>query len=340
MKTTLRDVAQVAGVSAMTVSSVLNGTGRNVRVSEETAKRIREVARQLKYSPNRFATGFRSGKTRTVGVVLQHFERLSDDNPYYPLLLNGIMAALFPADYTLAFCPKLVQHGDISAIVDGRFDGVLWARPDFTAGNVDSLREAHLPLVMLHAPPGSAEGIPTYCADNRHALGLVVEHFISLGHRRCAFVIDQLNENSAEGLFRASAFREAITEQGVEGDVLVWDDTTEGLTTFINGDLKPTALVCFSDALAGRILIASAELGIRVPADLSVVGFDSTAFCDRLTPRLTSVFQPVETMAYDATVQLLKLIDGEEVGENSESLFQCHLTLRESTAVAPAQGLD
>src|SRR3954464_7556221 len=98
IKTTIRDVAEAAGVSAMAVSKVLHGTGRNVRVSDETSENIRRVAREMRYQANHLARSFRSQRTKMVGVVFQHFERLSEENPYYPQLLNGVMAALFPSD--------------------------------------------------------------------------------------------------------------------------------------------------------------------------------------------------------------------------------------------------
>jgi LacI family transcriptional regulator len=335
MKPTIRDVAKAAGVSAMAVSYVLHGTGRNVRVSEETSEKIRRTASELKYAPNIMARTFRSGKTKMVGVVFQHLDRLTDDNPYYPQLLNGIMAALFPAGYTLALCPKLVQHGDMAAMLDGRFDGVLWARPDFTEANVESLRDATVPLVMLHAPAGSADGISAFCADNDSALKLVVDHLYELGHRNCTFVIDEVNEHTAEGRARSLAFLGAIQANGMSGEVWAWDERSQSLSDYHHANRERTALVCFSDTLAGRILTTLHNFGISVPRELSVVGFDSSTFCDRTTPRLTSVYQPVEKIAFEATSHLLSLIAAADSGElglkHSSTLYACGLDVREST---------
>src|SRR5579862_5241486 len=109
MKITLRHVAESAGVSEMAVSAVLHGSGRNVKVSEEKAELIRRIARELHYQPNQLARSLRSRRTRTIGVVFHHLMRLTEENPYFPQLLNGIMAVLFPTGYTLALCPKLSQ---------------------------------------------------------------------------------------------------------------------------------------------------------------------------------------------------------------------------------------
>lgn len=317
----------------MAVSKVLHGTGRNVRVSDETSELIRKVAREMRYQPNHLARSFRNRRTNTIGVVFQHFDRLSEENPYYPQLLNGVMATLFPADYTLALCPKLVQRSEEGAISDGRFDGVLWCRPDFTEASVEGLRHSSIPVVMMHAPPGSAPGVPTFCADNDGALRLVIDHLTGLGHRYIGFVIDPVNEHTAEGRARGGAFMKACDAAGVEGEVLVWDYDASELEDYRTSHPPHTALVAFSDTLAGRLLAVCQRLGIRVPHELSIVGFDSSSFCETTTPRLTSVFQPVERIAREATAHLLALISGEaSTAEPISSIYDCGLDIRDSTS--------
>jgi len=319
----------------MAVSAVLHGTGRNVKVSAETSENIRRVARELRYQPNHLARFLRNSRTNTIGVVFQHFERLSDDNPYYPQLLNGIMASLFAVDYTLALCPKLAQHSQDGLISDGRFDGVLWCRPDFTAASLEGLRHSTTPVVMMHAPPGSAPGVPTFCADNDGALKLVVEHLRRLGHRRIAFVIDPVNEHTAEGRVRTAAFKSAMAAEGLPGDVVVWDYEAKELEKYCGKSRPHTALAVFSDTLAGHLLVRCAKLGILVPHDLSIVGFDSSSFCDRTAPRLTSVNQPVELMAREATNHLLEVINRHREGtperEATARVYPCRLDVRDST---------
>jgi len=340
MKTTLRDVAEAAGVSAMAVSAVLHGTGRNVKVSDEKAEHIRRVARELRYQANHLARSLRNRRTNTVGVVFQHFDRLSPENPYYPQLLNGIMGALFPQGYTLALCPHLVQNSEQGAISDGRFDGVLWCRPDFTEASVEGLRHSSIPVVMMHAPPGSAPGVPTFCVDNQSALSLVVRHLAELGHKSIAFVIDPTNEPTAEGKARAAAFMDAVAAAGLRGDVLVWDHDAKELETYRGGNGPHTALAAFSDFLAGSLLAAARQFDIVVPDELSVVGFDSSSFCETTSPRLTSVQQPVERIAREATTHLLALIrealEGIPANLPLSSIYDCGLDVRESTGRPPA----
>ncbi len=336
IKTTIRDVAEAAGVSAMAVSAVLNGAGRNVKVSVEKAEHIRRVARELRYQPNHLARSLRNRRTGMIGVVFQHFGRLGEEHPYYPQLLNGVMAALFPQDYTLALCPRLIQGGDAGSISDGRFDGVLWCRPDLTEASLETIQESSVPVVMMHAPPGSVPGVPTFCADNDGAMRAVVAHLTELGHRRLAFAIDPVSEHTVEGRARREAFRVAARNAGLpEPAALVLSEMGE-LARYAEGDGPHTALVCFSDDLAGQVLAACDRLGVSVPRDLSVVGFDSSSFCEGTKPRLTSVNQPVERMAHAATTHLLALVregsEGSPASPTVSSIYDCGLDVRESTA--------
>lgn len=319
----------------MAVSYVLHGTGKNVRVSNETAEKIRRVAQELQYRPNIVARSLRNRQTHMVGVVFQHFGRLTESNPYYPMLLNGVMSALFPEKYTLALCPELVQGGNDEAIFDGRFDGILWARPDFNDSSLEKFKHAQVPLVFMHAPPGSVPGMPTFCADNEGAMQLVVRHLRELKHENVCFIIEQVNEPTAEGKARISAFLSAVEEEGLWGEVFVWDENPRTFREYLQAHPKITAMACFSDALAGVVLNACKVLEIQVPWDLSVVGFDSSSFCERTTPRLTSVHQPVELIAYDAVSHLLGLIksnlDGQKL-EPTSSTYKCGLDVRDSTA--------
>lgn len=319
----------------MAVSAVLNGTGRNVKVSREKAEHIRRVARELRYQPNNLARSLRSRKTGMVGVVFQHFDRFGDEHPYYPQLLNGVMAALFPADYTLALCPKLSMGGDAGSISDGRFDGILWCRPDFNEASVDDIRNSNVPVVMMHAPPGSVPGVPTFCADNFAAMRTAVNHLAQLGHRQIALAIDHTNVNTVEGQTRSEAFLVATAAAKMQGDVLYWTEAASEFSSYVSNKPPHTALICFSDTLAGNVLLACERCGVVVPRDLSVIGFDSSSFCEGTHPRLTSLNQPVERMALAATTQLLTLIqeatDGTNPSVTVSSVYDCPLDVRDST---------
>jgi len=340
MRVTIRDVAERAGVSAMAVSAVLNGGGGSkVTVTAEKAERIRQAARDLRYQPSHLARSFRNRKTGQVAVVFQNFGRFIPQSPYRAEVMNGVMDALFPNDYTLSLCPKLMRDGDPGFVSDGRFDGVLWCRPDLTETSTLALQEAAVPIVMMHAPPGTVLGLPTFCADNDGAMRRIVSHLVSLGHERLAFVIDPVSEHSVEGQARAEALLSATRRAGLpDPDVIILAQDHSILERYAEPSAPHTALICFSDELACFVLDSCARYGVKVPEHVSIVGFDSSPVCETSRPRLTSVAQPVERMAFEATMHLISLIRAVEEGSTSSpatsTLYDCGLDIRDSTSSA------
>lgn len=339
MAVTIREVAAAAKVSPMAVSKVLHGKGANVRVSEETAERIRGVARELRYQPNHLARSLRTHRTQTIGLVFEHFERLGIQNGYDLQLLNGVMSVTYPVQYTLAICPKLVHLSDGGQIGDGRFDGVLWCKPDVTARTVQEMRNSNVPVVLMHVPPNAVEGLPSYCCDNTGALEMGVEHLYQQGHRRIVFVRDPDNEHTPEGEIRTRGFALAMRSRGLEADTAIWSadprflSAPEGpLSAYRDGKGPHTAVILFSEAHAVQVLATCSALGIDVPGDLSVVGFDSTPYCEVTTPKLTAIYQPIELMARDAAKLLLSLIEGEPAPQPLSVVYPCGFDVRESTA--------
>lgn len=333
----MRDVAQAAGVSTMAVSVVLSGSGnKKVTVSPEKAERIRQAARDLRYRPNHLARSLKMQRTNQVAVVFQHFCGIGPENPYHIQVLNGVTSALFPQGYAMTLCPKMIVDGDADSISDGRFDGVLWCRPEFDAESLDAIKCATVPVVMMHVPQNLVPSIPTFCADNAGAMRQVVSHLHTLGHRRIAFVIDPISVKSVEGNARSEALAEAAIRAGMpKPEVIVLERDHSILVRYAEPDAPHTALVCFSDELAGFVLKSCDRYGVKVPEDVSIVGFDSSPFCETTRPRLTSVSQPVDRMAHAATTHLLSLIQDAEKGLPRSPmtccLYDCGLDVREST---------
>jgi LacI family transcriptional regulator len=231
----------------------------------------------------------------------------------------------------------MIVDGDVGSISDGRFDGVLWCRPDFGEASLDSIQNASVPVVMMHVPPGMAYGVPTFCADNDGAMRLVVEHLTSLGHERLAFVIDPISVHTVEGKARCQAFLNSAKLADLPvPEVIVLEQDHSILGRYAASDRPHTALVCFSDELAGYVLSSCDRLGVSVPHHVSVVGFDSSPFCETTTPRLTSVSQPVARIAQEATNHLLLLVHEADAGlprsPMASCIYDCGLDIRESTS--------
>jgi len=339
MATTIRDVAEAAGVSAMAVSKVLHGRGANVRVGAETAKAIRRVADELRYQPNRLARSFRQQKTNTIGLVFEHFGRIGELDGYYAQFLNGVMSSTFQSDYGVTICPKLVKSSATGVVNDGRFDGILWCKPDYSQQSAESIQRSEIPIVMMHAPEGEGPDVPRFCCDNDLGLRLAVEHLYGLGHRRIAFVVDSFNLLTAEGRARVAGYRSAMLAHGIETtdeDVLNWRIDQPDLEAHMASGSGHTALIAFSERTAVYLLREAERLGVSVPESLSVVGFDSTSFCDTTRPRLTAIRQPIEKMAFDATNVLISYIEGAQF-PSKLFIYPCGLDIRESTARPPSR---
>jgi LacI family transcriptional regulator len=320
----------------MSACAVLTGGGRNVKVSDEKARLIREKAKELNYEPNLLGRGLRTRKTDTIGVVLQHLTSFGEEPYYYQQLLDGIMTALFPHGYSLSLSPMLVQSEGNVRISNGRFDGILWCCPDLIETSIESVKSLRMPLVMVHAPAEVAPEVPTFAADNEHAMERVVSHLVGLGHKSIGFVIKPHVAISVEGKARMSAFLTAAQELEVKGEVLLWEYDAKNLDRYASNNPPHTALAAYNDVHAGHILSRAKELGIRVPHDLSVVGFDSSSLCERTQPRLTSVHQPIERIAREATQCLLRLIGADpktaSEARDLSTLYDCQLDIRDSTA--------
>jgi LacI family transcriptional regulator len=321
----------------MSACAVLTGGGGNVKVSALKSELIREKARELNYEPNLLGRGLRTRKTDTVGVVFQHLYNFGDEPYYYQQLLDGIMTALFPHGYSLSLSPMLVQSEGKVRVANGRFDGILWCSPDLIETSIESAMSLRMPLVMVHAPVEVARGVPTFGANNERAMQRIVDHLVELGHESIGFVIKPHVSITVEGKARMSAFLNATQDKGVKGEVLFWEYEAQDLDRY-NSDTPPhTALAAFNDVHAAHLLSRAKELGIRVPEDLSVVGFDSSNFCERTQPRLTSVHQPIERIAREATQCLLRLINADKEStsavRNDSTLYDCRLDIRDSTAV-------
>lgn len=247
------------------------------------------------------------------------------------------MNATLQSEYGLTICPNLTKSSANGVVNDGRFDGLLWCKPDYTDHSAESFQRSEIPIVLMHAPVGAGPEVPRFCCDNDLGLKLAVDHLVELGHRRIAFVVDPINETTSEGRARVAAFYSAMEAQMLpvfDSDVLHWKIDFPELATMREHGLGHTALIVFSERQAVFILKEAEKLGISVPVELSIVGYDSTAFCDTTRPRLTAISQPIEQMAFDATNLLISYIEAEQYPSRS-FIYPCGFDIRESTARPP-----
>lgn len=339
MSVTIRDVAIAAGVSPMAVSKVLHGRGSNVRVSVEKAEFIKKVATDLNYTPNNVARSLRGGRTKGIALVFDQFGPIASGSRYFAHLIDGMTRAAFAAGYSVTLCPELSSNSAYN-IGDGRFDGVIWGKSHVQSEVIHAATRSGVKIVHLHVPPGNPERPDgTYlCCDNEQGIRLALEHLAELGHRKICFVQEVQSQKNSEAGVREKVFFDISRSLGLTVDdesVAVWSYDGDEAKAWLSQS-NHTALLLRTESLALPLYRYAQELGIRIPQDLSVVGFDSTEFCDLLNPRLTSISQPIEQMAHRAVSLLIDLLDG-RTSSGQYVTFPCGFDLRASTARPSSQ---
>ncbi|WP_198961701.1 LacI family DNA-binding transcriptional regulator [Pseudonocardia sp. MH-G8] len=309
---TIRDVAALAGVSNSAVSKALHGNGR---ISSETARRIREASEALGWTPHLAASGLRSLRSRAVALVISRPADLLGSDPHFTALISGIEAELAPRGYGLLL--QLIGDTDLDEaqvyrrLAHGRsVDGVL-----LTDGRVDDPRfalvaELGLPYVLIGQPARpdvEHVSVPEPGAGLRDAVALLVD----LGHRRIASVTGPVDR--AHTVLRRAAVEEALAGHGLAlTDVIATDFSPEQAVAatdrLLAAHSRPTAVFYANDSMALCGMGAIQRRGLRVPEDVSVVGYDDLPMSRWLQPGLTTVDQHVAAVGQAAARSLLRQV--------------------------------
>jgi len=333
-----RQVAAEAGVSRSTVSLVLNGR-TEARIPEATRQRVLEAAERLNYSRNAAAVALVTGKTNRVGLVPISPVCLIERDSYYGGIITGVMEATVESDYNILF--HAARYPDWKAIysdvVNGSVDGVLLVgrRPDDPLTN--ALIDTQFPTLCVSFQPDHPGFISVDC-DNEMGGYLAMQHLLSLGHQRVAFLAN-IGEGSWVRDRLAGALR-AMEEAGLGAANLPCIDTS-GLSLgdrsavgrivadFLRLSPRPSALFQSDESTLMELQAALAERDIRIPSDLAVIGFNSTENCDTVTPPLTAVYQPLREIGKAAFGLLHDRIAGRAI-EPGTQRFPVRLDVRES----------
>lgn len=334
-RASIEDVAKLAGVSKGTVSTVLNGRGAGVRISTATADRVRRAAHELSYSPSALGRMLARRKADSIGLLFQYADHFHATSSFIPVVMRSVCEACTEAgvDLVLFTKPSHDSRELVQAVTDGRVDGCLALRDAGDPLTVD-LVNAGLPLVQFFSR-SEMPGCPYVDTDNFTGGRIAARHLIELGHKRIGMI--RAGSGSTSSQDRFSGFRDTLESEGIELkpewviDMASMDGAGAPLRRLVTQIERPTALFVWSDDVALGSMRALMDLGLRVPEDISIIGFDSTQACEHSNPRLTSVRQPVAAIARSATRLLLSLVNQEPV-EQSRLLFPPDLDVRDSTA--------
>ncbi len=330
---TIIDVARRAGVGKGTVSSVLNGQSRLARISEETEKRVMLVADELNYRPNALARMLVRQRTDILAVVFQRGYFFTSWSSFTAEVMKGVSTAAVELGYDLMLHTKEVSADqEARTLSDGRVDGALVLR-DENDPITGELANHGLHCVRFFSR--SSDETPFVDSDNVAGGYLATKHLTDLGHQRIG-IVRGTNQSTASN-DRLAGYLNALGDAGIKPSPNWEIEVPSPLSDFTGfertmlSENSPTALFVWSDDVALACMSKLHELGLSVPTDVSIVGFDSLEVCDRSVPPLTSVRQPVFEMAHRATQILVAMIRGQEIAER-QILFPLQLDIRASTA--------
>ncbi len=334
MPATIRDIAKRLGISVSTVSYALNGGPRPV--PEDVRQRVLEVARELDYRPNRLARSMVTGKTETIAVVPPVVTRNMLRSPYIHAVLSSVADAVGEHGYDILLHTSATPMDDrqlVHSLLSGKVDGILLIAPLSTSQVPEELRRRDVPCVVLSSV---VEGVPSVCADNVAGIFSAMDWLYAHGHRLFGFVGGP--ETFHDARERLLAFRQCLRDLHLTYRpewVAYGDFTAQGAETcartILSGAERPTAILSANDETAAGVLQVAQEMGLRVPEDLSVVGFDDTPFAQILSPRLSSIRQPLEQMATEAVRLLMEWIEQKTPPTPRVVQMATELVLREST---------
>ncbi|MEC3850782.1 LacI family DNA-binding transcriptional regulator [Arthrobacter sp. TES] len=344
-KATALDVAKRAGVSRSAVSLVLNGRGDG-NVAKESQERIRLAAQELNYSPNAIALSLRNQRSRVIGI-------LSDEvvvSPFDGNIIGGADDVARSRGFVTVVMDTerdtARDAGAIETLLDRQVDGLMYVTVGLKPLEVPPGME-RVPSVLAncydaHPRPRLHHVIPDEVTGGREA----TEHLIQFGHRDIAFLAG--SEDSPASPLRIEGYREAfastqlpVTEARIAHAGWDIDDGYKGAMRLLDGVVpaeRPTAIMCANDRLAVGVVLAAARLGLSIPGDLSVMGYDDEhRIANTMVPALTTMALPLREIGREAMTRLLDAIeDGKTTTAEPtvETMVPCRLVLRESTGPA------
>lgn len=339
MPVTLNDIAEQAGVSVSTVSRVLNKKAGKYRISADTEEKILKTARELRYRPNQIARGLRLKKTNTIGLIAPDVS-----NPFFAYIIKRVQNVAHGLGYSLIVCntdenlDQEVEH--VNLLLRNRVDGLIAMPVGQAYGHFAEWLDKGIPLVLLDRCFDEID-TRSVVVDNYAGAYEAVEHFISYGHERIAFI--QGLPGTYTNTARLHGFRDALLahDLSVDDALIVGGDFRQEngymeAKLLLSKNDRPTAIFATSDLITLGALQAIYEEGLEVPADVSLVMFDDFDYAPYLRCPLTAVRQPKELMGEIAVKMLVEELRGERQS-GRRVVLKPRLVVRDSVAPPPGR---
>jgi LacI family transcriptional regulator len=329
--TTIRDVARLSGVSPMTVSRVINDSER---VSPETRRRVEQAISELGYVPSRLARGLSRQRTGTLSVIVPDVA-----NPFFTAVVRAAEEVARRADYHVILCDTRadlsVERDVIEELIAHRVEGVVIAPvSDRSATHLRRLAEFGVPFVLIDRTVPGVD-CDVVLGDSSGGARQLVEHLLSLGHRRIGFIVESDDVSTARD--RRAGYEAALTGAGIAVDpALVAHAAPDpgggsaGMARLLELEHRPTAVFTVNNLVALGAIEAVRAAGLEVPDDVALVCFDDIEFASRLYPFLTAMEQPAQTFGTLGTQLLLERIQGRGPDRRHEVVLPGEFIIRKS----------
>lgn len=333
-KVTIRDVAALVDVHHSTVSRALSPTKRD-QISPAVVKRVERAAKKIGYYPNIVASSLKQNRSFAIGVLIPDLM-----NPVFPPIIRGIQDTAEAFGYTVITAntdDEEVKERDALRMMQGRsIEGVIIATARRTDPVVEECIDNDIPFVLVNRTV-DRDGVNSVIVDEDYGIRAVLDHLMGMKHTNIAHIAGP--QHTSTGYHRAKAAADYLRMHNLRSDLV---ETTNRFTIEEGGrafrkllarDNSFTAIVASNDLLALGCMDAMKEVGLLVPENISVSGYDDILFLERMNPGLTTVLVPKYEMGSQATKALLDMISGESNGPGVLSM-QPRLVIRNSTAVA------
>ncbi|MCQ6559165.1 LacI family transcriptional regulator [Paenibacillus mendelii] len=337
---TIYDIARKAGVSIATVSQVINGKGK---ISDKRRQEIYRIIEELNYRPSVIASALTGKKTFTLGLLIPDIS-----NPFFAELARAVEDCGSRSRYSLVICSTDNKDDKVSGYLQllqqKSVDGIIIGTGLEDIGILKPLLNKSIPVVMIAREMPGVQ-LPTVIVDDYAGGKQAAEHLLELHHQRMAIITEQPKVSSSRERLRG--YSDAILSRGFElpdemvkktGENLLKDGKSRALELLTDSN-PPSAIFCCNDMIAIGTLQAAKELGIRVPEQLSIIGFDNTILAAVTEPALTTLSQPTEMMGSMAVEILIRLSEGESAALE-RTVLKPDLVIRSSTAAAGNRALD
>lgn len=332
---TMNDVAKEAGVSVATVSRVING---NYKVSKSLEKKVNNAMKKLHYHPSALARSFKMQETRQIGLIIPLL-----DHPFFSRLAQVTEQELFRNDYRAIICNTEEDQGReieyINLLLRQRIDGVIINSATDITDYVGDLQAQNIPAVLIDRNVETFDCSKVF-SDNSLGGYLGMKYLIELGHRNIIIVAPFSFAEPTQ--HRIRGIRQAMKEFGLPerpGMFITSDDHSFDMGVKTGHELaklspRPTAIFALTDVTAIGIMRAFWQIGLRIPDDISVMGYDNIPLSSYVTPALSTVSQPIEEMGKTAVQMLLNHIQNPDLPAD-KAVLATQLMIRESTAEPP-----